>query len=89
MLWYYVIMIRKRDLINEQTKQKCIDEIIARVEEQDGALFGNIASQDVIDIVAKYLGPQEYNHGLEDAKKAIQDKLSDLEIDIDILRVNL
>ncbi len=79
-------MIRKWDIINEQSKKQCVDEIIARIDEQDGAGFGVIAAQEIIDIVTKHIGPQVHNSALEDAKKTIQTKIADLEIDLDILR---
>jgi uncharacterized protein (DUF2164 family) len=80
-------MIRKWDITDEQAKKQCIDEILARIDEQGDAEFGIIAAQELIDIVAEHLGPQAHNTGLEDAKKAIQTKLADLEIDLDTLRV--
>jgi uncharacterized protein (DUF2164 family) len=80
-------MIRKWDIFDEDIKRRCRDEVIARIDEQDDAEFGVIAAQDVIDIVAAHVGPQVYNQALEDAKKAIQAKLADLEVDLDILRV--
>ena len=80
-------MIRKWDLTDEQIKKQCTDEVIARVDEQADAEFGMIAAQEIIDIVAQHLGPQVYNSAIEDAKKAIQSKLADLEVDLDVLRV--
>jgi uncharacterized protein (DUF2164 family) len=80
-------MIRKWGISNEQSKKQCVDEIIARIDEQDDAQFGVLAAQEIIDIVAKHLGPQIHNSALEDAKNAVQTKLADLEVDLDILRV--
>lgn len=79
-------MLRKWDITDEQASRQCKDEIIARIKEQDDAQFGVIAAQDVIDIVAEHLGPEIYNLALEDAKKTIQKKLADLEIDLDVLK---
>ena len=50
------------------------------------AMFGDIAAQDVIDIVGRYLGPEVHNRALDEAKKTIQTKMADLEVDLDILR---
>ena len=80
-------MIRKWDIIDEQTKKQCIDEVLARIDEQGEGEFGRIAAQEIIDIVAAHLGPQVHNQALEDAKKSIQSKLADIEIDLDILRI--
>lgn len=79
-------MIRKWDISDEQVRKRCMEEIIARVDEQEGAEFGMIAAQDIIDIVAQYVGPSAYNLGIEDAKKLLLQKVSDLEVDFDVLR---
>ena len=86
MFWYDISVIRKWDITNAQVKKQCVDEVIARIDEQAGAEFGVIAAQEVIDIVASYLGPQAYNNAIEDAKKTIQTKLADIEIDLEVLR---
>jgi uncharacterized protein (DUF2164 family) len=62
--------------------------VLARIDEQDGTVFGVIAAQEIIDIVATHLGPQIHNATIEEAKKTVQAKLADLEIDLDILRAN-
>ena len=80
-------MIRKWDITDEQAKKRCIDEVLTRIDEQGDAEFGMIAVQEIIDIVAAHLGPQVHNAALEDAKKSIQAKLADLEVDLDVLRV--
>lgn len=78
-------MKRKWDVSSDQIRQKCLAEIIARVDEQDGATFGLIAANDIVDIVLQNLAPDIYNMALKDAKKLIQDRLSDLEVDLDLL----
>lgn len=77
-------MKRKWD-IDKAKNKRCIDEVIARVEEIDGDNVGMIMAQDIVDIVAQYIGPEAYNLGVRDTKKLLQDKLQDLEFDIDLL----
>ncbi len=79
-------MKRKWDVSSEQARKKCVEEIITRIEEQEGAQFGVIAANDVIDIVLQNLGPDIYNLALKDARKLIQDKLEDLEVNLDLLK---
>ncbi|MCL4358144.1 DUF2164 family protein [Patescibacteria group bacterium] len=79
-------MLRKWDIADKEKTKQCIDEIIARIEEQSDAMFGDIAAQDIIDIVGRYLGTEVHNRALDEAKKTIQTKLADLEINIDVLR---
>ena len=79
-------MIREWDITNEQQKKQCINEVLTRIEEQGDAEFGIIAAEELIDIVAQHVGPQAYNIAIEDAKKALQTKLADLETELDLLR---
>lgn len=82
-------MNRKWNIENETAQKKCIDEVIARVEEIESSTVGIIAAQDIIDIVTEHLGPEIYNLGIRDAKKIVQEKLQDIEIDIDMLEQNV
>lgn len=79
-------MMRKWDISDEKAKKQCVDELLTRIDEQADAEFGVIAAEEIIDIVAQHLGPEIHNRALEDAKKAIQSKLADLEVDLDVLR---
>lgn len=45
-------MIRKWDIKDEQAQMRCVNEVLARINEQDGAEFGVIGAQEIIDIVA-------------------------------------
>lgn len=84
---YSNYMNRKWDTDNEELRRKCIDEVIARVDEIGDSPVGIIAAQDIIDIVTENLAPEIYNKGVRDAKKLMTDKLSSLESDIDLLEV--
>jgi uncharacterized protein (DUF2164 family) len=78
-------MKRKFDSVSKETEKKCINEVIARIEEIEGGDVGIIAAQDIIEIVTQNLGPEIYNNGLNDAKKLMQGKFTDLETDISLL----
>lgn len=78
-------MIRKWDTDNKELQQKCIDEVITRVEEISDGQVGVIAAQDIIDIVTENLGPEIYNKGVRDAKKAVAERLQDIETDLDLI----
>jgi uncharacterized protein (DUF2164 family) len=80
-------MIRKWDITDEQVKKRCVEAVLERLSEQGDAAFGVLAAQEIIDIVAGYLGPQAYNAAIEDAKRATRNKFADLEVDLDILQV--
>ncbi len=78
-------MHRKWDNISEDLQKKCINEVITRVEEIDGESVGIIAAQDIIDLVTQNFGPEIYNTGIRDAKKLLQERFHDLEVDVDLL----
>lgn len=82
-------MIRKWDSENEVVQRKCIDEIVARIDEIGDSSPGVIAAQDIIDIVTENLGPEIYNKGIGDAKKLIGTKMADLEVDLEALKQSI
>lgn len=79
-------MLRKWGIKDEHVNQKCLDEIIERIDEQAGSQFGLIAAQEIIDIVSAYVGPTAYNTAIDDAKKSLQNKLADFEVDLEVLK---
>jgi uncharacterized protein (DUF2164 family) len=79
--------IRKWDLANKETRDKCISEVITRIEEIGDDKIGLIAAQDIIDIVSENFGPEIYNKAILDAKKLLEDRMNDVETEIDLLQV--
>lgn len=78
---------RKWDIEDAELNKKCIDEVISRVQELENSdEVGIIAAQDIIDIVTENLAPVFYNQGVEDARKTVQDKIQDIEVDLDVLK---
>ena len=75
-------IIRKWNIEDKTTNDKCLAEVMTRVEEIGDDSIGIIAAQDIIDIVAENLGPEIYNKALGDAKKLVTDRLSDIEVDL-------
>jgi uncharacterized protein (DUF2164 family) len=78
-------MKRKFDSMSKADQQRCIDEVITRIEEIDSDAVGIIAAQDIIDIVTQNLGPEIYNLGVRDAKKFLQERVVDIEVGLDLL----
>ena len=78
-------MNRKWDSKDEARQRKCIDEVIARIDDIGDSSVGIIAAQDIIDIVTQNLAPEIYNTGLNDARKLISAKLADIDIDLGAL----
>lgn len=78
-------MIKKFDNVSDEIRKKCIGEVITRVQEIDDSEIGVIAAQDIIDIVTQNMGPEIYNMALHDTQKLLQEKISDIEFEIDSL----
>ncbi len=76
-------MLKKFDNIPKELNKKCVDEVITRIEEIESERVGEIAAQDIIDIVVENLGPEIYNTALRDTKKLVRDRLDDLDYEID------
>ena len=76
-------MKKQFDTISDDVKKRCVAEVAARVEEVSGEPVGVIAAQDIIDIVTLYYGPEIYKAAIEDTKKIVRERLSDVEYEID------
>ena len=79
-------MQKKFSGIPKEQNDKCIAEVITRIEEIESERVGVIAAQDVIDIVVENLGPDIYNSAIQDTKKLLQEKIADIEFEIDELK---
>lgn len=72
---------------DKESEQKCIDELITRIEDIGDDGVGMIAAQDVIGIVTEHLAPTIYNRGVRDARKLVFDKMQDAEFELDGLQI--
>lgn len=81
-------MNRKWDIVSDAASKKCIEEVIASVQEIESSQVGIIAAQDIIDIVTENLAPEIYNAGVRDARKAVQERFQDIELDLTMLEQN-
>jgi uncharacterized protein (DUF2164 family) len=79
-------MKRKWDVSSKEVRKKCIDEIIARIDEQQGLDFGVLAAEEIMSIVEQNIGPDIYNLAVKDATKLLQDRISDIETELDLLQ---
>lgn len=80
-------MIRKWDVDNKALNKKCIDEVVARVQDiDDPETVGVIAAQDILDIVLENIGPEIYNKAINDATKFFSDRFQEIEYTADDLK---
>ncbi len=77
---------RKFELSSDETKRKCINEIIGRLDETLDEKIGVIAAEDILDIVTESIGPDIYNQAVKDAKKILQNRFDDIDVDLDLLK---
>lgn len=80
-------IIRKWDIASKEVQDKCVSEIITRIEDIEDNQVGLIAAQDIIDIVTENLAPEIYNKAIVDVKKLLEDRMNDLEAELELLRV--
>ena len=77
----------KLNIDNKEVKQKCLNEVISRIQDvDDPSRVGVIAAQDIIDIVIENIGPEIYNKAVSDTDKLFQSKLDDLKYEIEELK---
>ena len=79
-------MIKKFDTLSKDAEKQLVEVVITRIEEIGDSAVGYIAAQDIIDSVVQVYGPEIYNMGIRDAKKLLQEKFADIDIEIDILK---
>ena len=80
-------MIRKWDIKSKEINDKCVNEIITRIQEADDIeSIGMIAAQDIIDIVLENAGPDIYNTALNDVSRVVSEKTQDIEYGIEELK---
>jgi len=82
-------MIRRKpvwDIITDQTKRECMQDIIAFFQDERGEKIGMLASEQILDIVLEKITWDCYNKGVDEAKELMQGKFADLSIDVDLLR---
>jgi len=79
-------MIKKFDTLTKEAEKQLVEVVITRIEEIGDSAVGYIAAQDIIDSVVQVYGPEIYNIGIRDAKKLLQEKFTDIETELDILK---
>lgn len=80
-------MDRKLNIDNKIANQKCVSEVISRIQDiDDSAQVGVIVAQDIIDIVVENIGSEIYNKAISDTDNLFQNKFNDLKYEIEELK---
>ncbi len=77
---------RKFGWISDETKEKCIDAIIFRINESVDDEIGMITAEDVLDLVTESIADDIYDRAVEDVKKLMDERHIDSNIEIDLLK---
>lgn len=77
--------MRKWDVNKDSVKRKCTDEVIAELQNLGLENAGIIAASDIVDIVVENLAPDIYNKGIADARKLVEERLTDVDVDLSLL----
>ncbi|ABS22548.1 MULTISPECIES: DUF2164 domain-containing protein [Bacillus cereus group] len=68
--------------ISNERKGQLVANIQRFFEEQDLEEIGRFQAERLIEEMVKLIGPYAYNQGIEDARKLIVDKLTNIEEDL-------
>lgn len=65
-----------------EQKINMIDRVRSIIEEYTDATLGELGAETVLDELLRELGPYLYNHALQDARAALQQRWTTLEDDL-------
>ncbi|AWC29201.1 DUF2164 domain-containing protein [Bacillus cytotoxicus] len=68
--------------ISNERKGQLVANIQRFFEEEDLEEIGRFQAERLIEEMVKLIGPYAYNQGIEDARKLIVDKLTNIEEDL-------
>ncbi|EMA6343604.1 DUF2164 domain-containing protein [Bacillus cytotoxicus] len=71
--------------ISNERKDQLVANIQRFFEEEDLEEIGRFQAERLIEEMVKLIGPYAYNQGIEDARKLIVDKLTNIEEDLYVL----
>ena len=66
-------------VIDEKRKERLVAELRAFFLNEFDEELSRFRAEQVIDFMAKSLGPQVYNQAVQDARKFMQERLDDLD----------
>ncbi len=72
-------------LITDEERNGAVDKIITFFAEERDEEIGRIAAAEVLDMFLEMLGSKIFNTGLIEGKAWLKTKLTDMEVDYDML----
>jgi uncharacterized protein (DUF2164 family) len=74
------------DILSNQEKRECIEHIIAYFQDERDEKIGVIAAEDLLELILEPIVKTAYNKGVDDAKKTLLESVSNIDLDLDLLR---
>ena len=71
--------------LSDEEKKSAKDELILFFENERDEKIGIIAAEEIINFFLRTVGSKLYNQGITDAKKALNNRIEDLNYDLDDL----
>ncbi len=72
--------------IPKEEREQLVKNIQGYFMDERGEEIGDLAAGLMLDFFLKEAGPYAYNKGVKDAKKLLQDKMMNMEEDLDALK---
>ena len=72
-------------LITDEERKGAVDKIITFFAEERDEEIGRVAATEVLDMFLEMLGPKIFNTGLIEGKEWLKIRLTDMEMDYDVL----
>ncbi len=74
---------RKGAHLTDEQRTEALKEIVYFFEKERDEEIGVIAAEQVLNFFLASVGPMLYNKGIQDSKKAIQNRFDELNYDLD------
>ncbi len=78
----------KFEFESEEKKAKYLNEIIAFFHKERDEEIGLIAAERILDFFLETMGEEIYKKAIKDCKKLLNERMEDLDIELDILSPN-
>ena len=72
-------------MLSEQKKRACLESIIALFRDEFEEEIGMITAEEVFDAIIEPTFSSVYNRGIQDAQQTLQERIADVQVDLDLL----
>ena len=72
--------------ISDETRQACIDVIIANIDELDDREPGILFAGELLDKILEVCKPDLQKKTVDNIKKIIDEKMQDLDVELDLIQ---